>query len=417
MELAGKKITVIGAAKSGQSVARILKQLGSVVKISEAAPAEKIEPAFRTWAKKNKISIEFGGHTKSFITDSDLVVLSPGVPINAKPVLWARGRKIPVWGEIELGFRLCKKPVIAITGSNGKTTVSTLIKLIIDAGGKRGCLCGNIGQPFSQFALKSEDYDYFVVEISSFQLETIVDFKPLIAVFLNFSQNHLDRHADLKEYFDAKKRIFLNQDKNDFAVLNAQDKRIKTLGPKLEAKVQYFNERQSGRNPNHLAVLEVGKILKIPQVVCNQVLKSFGGVEHRLEHVRSLDQVHYINDSKATTVEAGRWALQNMQRPTVMICGGRDKHLDFSVLRSLVKKKVKSMIVFGEAKEKLHGVFRKTIPVYVCADLIESVTTARQLAAPGDNVLLCPMCTSFDMFKNFEDRGRTFKAIVKGLKD
>ena len=274
-----------------------------------------------------------------------------------------------------------------------------------------------MGNPFTEFALKSAAYDYFVIEISSFQLETIETFKPYIAVFLNFSQNHLDRHADIQEYFDAKKRIFLNQDNKDFAVLNAQDPWIKKIAPKLKAKGRFFNEKVSLKsNPNHLAALEVAKILKLPMAKCRKELAAFGGVEHRMEKVRNLDGVEYINDSKATTVEAGRWALQSLSQPVVMICGGRDKHLDYSVLRPLVKNKVKKMIVFGEAKGILREAFKKAVDVEECSTLEESVSTARRAAKSGEVVLLSPMCTSYDMFKNFEERGRSFKTIVQNLK-
>ncbi len=420
MNLKNKIAVVIGSAKSGQSAARLLYKLGAQVKISEAGKFSIIDEDFRRWAEEKKIVFEFNGHTKDFIEHSDLVVLSPGVHIDALPVVWAKAKGISVWGEIELGSRVCTKPIIAVTGSNGKTTVSTLISLMINACGKRACLCGNVGEPFTEFVLQSDQYDYFVTEISSFQLETIETFKPHIALLLNFTQNHLDRHKDLDEYFSAKKRIFENQDHNDFAVLNAEEEWCKKAATGIESQICFFNQGEFSSqgivNPNHLAVLSVAKILGLPLNICLRELENFKGVEHRMEKVRSLDGVEYINDSKATTVEAGRWALESVSKPIVMLCGGRDKNLDFSVIRPLVAKKVKKLILFGEARNKLRVAFDGAVNLEECATLEQAVSVGRQAAIAGDVLMLVPMCTSYDMFKNFEERGRAFKAIVKSLK-
>ncbi|MCB9772049.1 MAG: UDP-N-acetylmuramoyl-L-alanine--D-glutamate ligase [Candidatus Omnitrophica bacterium] len=420
MDLQNKIVVVIGAAKSGQSAARLLHQLKARVKISEAGTELILDDQFRLWIQANRIECQFEGHTQDFIEQSDLVVLSPGVRIDALPVQWARAKGVPIWSEIELASRFCQKPIIAITGSNGKTTVSTLIKMMLDACGKRACLCGNVGNPFTEFVLKNDAYDYFVTEISSFQLETIETFKPHIALFLNFSQNHLDRHKNIEEYFAAKTRIFLNQDQGDFAVLNAKDEWVKRLATQLKAHVSFFNDDEPYvaeiNNPNHLAVLAVAHILRLPMNICRREIDAFKGVEHRMEKIRNLNGVEYINDSKATTVEAGRWALESISRPIVMLCGGRDKNLDFSVIRSLVAKKVKTMIVFGEARAKLREAFDGVVPLLECTTLEDAVNGARQVAQPGDVAMLVPMCTSYDMFKNFEERGHAFKTIVQNLK-
>lgn len=421
MDFSGKKITIIGTAKSGQSAARLLKRLQGLIKISEKAPEGSVSPDFLSWAKANAAATEFNGHTKEFIQDSDLVVLSPGVRIDAQPVFWAKEKGIPVWGEVELAYRLCDKPIIAVTGSNGKTTVVTLIAEILKRAGKTPCLCGNVGYPFADHVLDKK-YDSFVLEVSSFQMETIEKFKPKVAVLLNFSQNHLDRHKDLQEYFDAKKRIFLNQDKNDFAVLNAQDERVSGLSSTLKARVSFFNtleqiKHTQIKNPNFLAAMEVARVLGISEKVCLDVFKNFKGVEHRLEKVRILAGVEYINDSKATTVEAGRWAIERTEHPIILLCGGRDKNLDFKGLTALLKQKVKTVVVFGEAREKLRNTFGPVVKTVVCdGNLNTAVETARSLASSGDCVLLSPMCTSFDMFKNFEERGKVFKEIVQQLK-
>ena len=408
-----KRVTIIGAAKSGQAAARLIVRQGGTAKISDNGP-DKLSDEFKAWAAQNHVERERNGHTPGFIEASDLVVLSPGVRYNAQPAEWARAKGIPVIGEIELAYRYCDRPIIAVTGSNGKTTVSTLIHNVIAEAGHGVCLCGNVGFPFSDFIQDLSKIDYVVLEISSFQLETIVDFKPYVAVFNNFSQNHLDRHKDVDEYFDAKARLFMNQDTNDFAVLNAQDERIKKLVPKLKAKVSYFNQERTD-NPNYLAVTEAVRVLGIDKSVCETVFAKFHGVEHRMELVRTIAGVDYINDSKATTAEAGRWALENTNKPIVMICGGRDKNIDFSVLRELVHKKVKKMIVIGEAREKLKNTFQGVVDIEESPQLDQAVKRAKTIAQAGDCVLLSPMCASFDMFSNFEHRGQVFKDIVRNL--
>lgn len=424
LDLSGKRVVVVGAAKSGQAAARLAQRLNAKVKVSDAASEEKVDEDFRRWGALQGIPMEFGGHTRSFIEDSDLLVVSPGVRIDAQPLRWAREKNIAIWGEIELAFRVCSKPVIAITGSNGKTTVSTLIAEMIDHSGKKAILCGNVGTPFSDYVLDAPNADYFVLELSSFQLETIKTFRPHVAVLLNFSQNHLDRHRNLEEYFIAKKRIFENQTGQDFAVLNKQDPRLAALASQLKGHVVFFNDKNIDggllpmpfvNNPNFLAAATAARILNIPSDIFNEVLRQFPGVEHRMEVLGEIDGVLFINDSKATTTEAGRWALQRATRPVVMICGGRDKNADFTVMREIVRQKVKHMIVYGEAREKLQAAFEQTVPLNSCPDLAGAVSAARTRAQAGDCVLLSPMCTSFDSFRNYAERGRAFKEIVNQL--
>ncbi len=421
MDLTDKTVTIIGAARSGLASARLITRLHGKAKISEQSSENCIPFDFKEWASQHYVKMEFNGHTRLFIEHSDLLVLSPGVRYDALPIQWAKEKGIPVMGEVELAYQFCPRPVIAVTGSNGKTTVSTLISEIIKKAGMNVSLCGNIGFPFADFVLDLDSNGYVVLEISSFQLESIVYFKPFIAVFLNFSQNHLDRHKDLQEYFDAKKRIFMNQNESDYAVLNERDPMVKELATQIRAQVRFFNSpasKDGGRiqNPNYLAAQEAAKILGISEQVCQEVFEEFKGVKHRLEWVRTIKGVDFINDSKSTTAEAGRWAMENMTRPMIMICGGRDKNIDFTVLRDLVKKKVKKMIVIGEARQKLKDVFGNVVPLEECDGLEQAVSRALNSAAPGDCVVLSPMCTSFDMFKNYEERGEVFKEIVHRLK-
>ncbi|MBF0619002.1 MAG: UDP-N-acetylmuramoyl-L-alanine--D-glutamate ligase [Candidatus Omnitrophica bacterium] len=412
MDVRNKRICIIGAAKSGIAAANLALALGARPKISDARPLVEIEQALAMLADRAAVEVEAGGHTRAFIEASDLVVASPGVWRMAEPLEWARVKGIPVMGEIEFAWRQCRKPVIAVTGSNGKTTTVNLITRVIEASGKSACLCGNVGTPYAEHVRRT-DVDFFVVEISSFQLELIDTFRPAIAVLLNFSQNHLDRHANMQEYFEAKKRLFMNQKPGDVAVLNAKDEWALKATKDIRSKVRFFTPEEEGENPNHLAVLEVARALGIADAVAQKVFDDFPGVEHRLEKVRVLDGVQYINDSKSTTVEAGRWALQRMDKPVVMIAGGSDKHMDYTPLRDLVKSKVRVMVAIGVIKDQLKDTFGPVVPVDVISGgLEEAVVHARKIAHAGESILLSPMTASFDMFKNFEERGRKFKEIV-----
>jgi len=432
MDITGKKVVIVGGKRSGMALARLVQSQGAQAKISEQGDKKCLSNEFVKWAKDYDLKFEFNGHTKDFICDSDLILLSPGVPIDAQPVQWAKVNQIPVLGEVEFAVQFCNKPIIAVTGSNGKTTVSTLISQVLQKAGYQTSLCGNIGSPLSGFVTHMSEIDYVVLEISSFQLESLLDpsssfreflninaFKPYIAVILNFSQNHLDRHCDLDEYFTAKKRVYMNQDSRDHLVINAADSQSENIASSAKSHVVYFNQTNNQDlkvNPNHCAVSEVARILKIDDDVCQNVFECFAGVEHRLEKVRNLNGVDFINDSKATTTQAGLWALESIDQPIVMICGGRDKNVDFTVLSEVVKGKVKQMIVIGEARKKIKKAFDALISLEECENLEEAVIKARESASQGDCVLLSPMCASFDMFQDFEERGRIFKTLVNNLK-
>lgn len=412
MDLKNKKVTILGAARSGLAAAEVVTRLGGIAKVSDskAGSQELLE--------LKSTLMETGGHTQEFIRDSDYVVLSPGVRIDSQPVQWAKAAGIEVMGEIEFAFRLCPCPIVAVTGSNGKTTTSTLIAKILKKSGRQVYLCGNIGSPFSAHVLNLKKTDIVVLEISSFQLESTIDFKPHVAVWLNFSQNHLDRHKDLQEYFEAKKKIFQNQDVHDVAVLNFAKNEFHDLARHLKAKVLFFNkpgEAGDITNPNYMAAMIAAEALGISRDLCRQVFAEFKGVEHRLELVRNLHDVDYINDSKSTTAEAGQWALERMSKPVVMICGGSDKHIDYQHLKTLVSKKVKYMIAIGEIKKQIQETFAGVVSLETADSFDVAIKKAQQKAEAGDCVLLSPMTASFDMFKDYEHRGRVFKEIVHHL--
>ena len=416
MDLKGKRVTIVGAARSGIAAANLACGKGAVVKITDAKPLADIEMNLTGLKDRSKVSIESGAHTRSFVQDSDLVVASPGVWKDAEPLQWARAKGIPVIGEIEFAWRFCTKPVIAVTGSNGKTTTVNLVADVLKAAGKNVCLCGNVGIPFAQDVLLT-GIDYFVVEISSFQLELCETFRPYIAVLTNFSQNHLDRHPDMQDYFEAKKRLFMNQTASDFAVLNARDPWVKKIGDAVRSRVVFFGQDEGTGNPNHVTVLEVARILGIEDAVALKVFHDFKGVEHRLEFVRSLGGVDFVNDSKSTTVEAGRWALERAEKPLVMIAGGSDKHMDYTPLRDLVHRKVRVMVAMGAIRQQLVSTFSDVVTVDVVDGRMDAaVARAKALAKPGETVLLSPMTASFDMFSNFEERGKVFKQIVHELR-
>lgn len=408
-----KKVTVVGFARSGLACANLLFDLGARVSITD----NKDNQSTRSNSgklKSKEIKVELGLHTKEFVTGRDILIISPGVPANALPIIWAGMQKIPVISEIEAAWILCPSTIIAVTGSSGKTTVTTLIAKVIEASGKKAFTCGNIGTPFSAQVSRMREGDFVCLEVSSFQLEHIKDFSPKIAVMLNFSRNHLDRHKDMKEYLDAKKRIFRNQKDDDFLVLNETDEILRGLAAEPMSKVIYFKESKEF-NPNQAAVLAVGSILGIDKDICLKVFNGFKGLEHRFEQVAEINGIKFINDSKATVVESAVWAIKNINAPITLIAGGRHKGVDYKGILPEAKKKVKEVIVIGEAKEEIKKALSAFLTIKEAKTLEEAVILGFKDSEPGDYVLLSPMCSSFDMFSDYEERGRVFKDSVRNL--
>ena len=408
-----KKITVVGLARSGLACANILYDLGAKVSVTDSSKGLLTRRNARL-LKSVKIERELGRHTPEFIKGRDLLVVSPGVADTALPVVWAQKYGVPIISEIEVGWLLCPAKVIAVTGSSGKTTVTTLIGKILKAAGYKAFVCGNIGEPFTGEVKKMRPGDFAVVEISSFQLEKIRTFKPKIAVITNVSKNHLDRYPRMLDYILAKKRISLNQDKTDYLVLNQEDKELIKMAKETKARVKFFKAGLN-INPNQSAVLEVGSILGLPRKICLKVFKYFKGLEHRMEEVATIRGVRFINDSKATTVESTAWALRNISSPVILIAGGKDKGVDYRFLLAVARDKVKEVILIGEAREKIKGAFKRQLDLSESSTLEEAVSLAFSKADPGDCVLMSPMCSSFDMFSDYEHRGRVFKQAVKKL--
>lgn len=408
-----KRITIVGLARSGLACADLLYNLGAEVSITDNQDNEATR-LNASRLKSKSINLELGKHTQEFIKNRDFMVVSPGVPNNALPIVWAEQFKIPIISEIELAWVLCAGTVIAITGTNGKTTVTTLIGKVLEAAGKNVFICGNISNPFSGEVNKIEADNFVALEVSSFQLERIQNFKPKIAVILNFSCNHLDRHKDIAEYLGIKKRIFMNQDSSDYLVLNYDDPVVRNFSKETKAQVVYFKEKEN-LNPNQSGVLAAASILGIDSELCFKVFREFKGIEHRLEFVTKINNVIFINDSKATTADSTIWALKNIPEPIILIAGGRHKGIDYKIIRDLAREKVKEAILIGEAAERIKDSLGGSLSIQRAITLKEAVQKAFSKASPGDCVLLSPMCSSFDMFQDFEERGKVFKEAVFNL--
>jgi len=448
LELRNKKVIVLGLAKSGIAAAKLLLQLGSQVKISDSKSASELQDQI---ALLKNLDIETGGHKEDSLTECDLIVISPGVPLDIPFLREAKRLNIPIISEIELAYQcLHQNFIIAITGTNGKTTTTTLIGEILKNAKRKVVVAGNIGNPLSEVVDKiNKDY-LVVVEISSFQLQTIKDFRPNISVFLNFTPDHLDRHKNLDEYLHAKTRIFENQKEEDFMVLNANDSTIMEVSRQVKATPVYFSAtKKNFKNgiwieknkiinrfkdkENHicqiqdiallgphnlenvLASIGVSAILEIELETVRKTLREFRGVEHRLEEITSINEIRFINDSKATNVDSVIVALKSFDAPIILIAGGRGKGCDYSRLNHLLSSKVKALVLLGEAKDEIaRQVDFKNI--FKVKNLHEAVELSFNLANPKEIVLLSPACASYDMFKNFEERGRVFKEEIAKLK-
>ncbi|PIQ88279.1 MAG: UDP-N-acetylmuramoyl-L-alanine--D-glutamate ligase [Candidatus Omnitrophica bacterium CG11_big_fil_rev_8_21_14_0_20_42_13] len=419
LNIKNKKVVVVGLAKSGLAAALLLKKKGADVfasDITDNAQTRLAGDELRTEAVK----VELGKHSQEQFRNADLVVVSPGVKFDASCLNWARSEGIPIIGEVELAALYCPAPIIAVSGSNGKTTTTILIGEILKDSGKNTYVCGNIGRPFSLDIEKIRKSDIVCLEISSFQLESCVNFKPNISVLLNFKQNHLDRHGNLDVYLDAKKKLFMNQDANDFAVLNNDDMEVRELAKNINARIKFFNPALSigdfKLNANQAAAFAVGEILGLDKDKMLKTFRGFKGLNHRLELVEVLGGVEFINDSKATTVDSCAWALGNIYKPVILIAGGRDKGADFSSIKNLLRRKVKTLILIGEAKEKMKQAYRNSVALIEAENIQKAVNLAKDISCEGDCVLLSPMCASFDMFRDFEERGEVFKQIVRSFK-
>jgi UDP-N-acetylmuramoylalanine--D-glutamate ligase len=449
MDLNGKRALVVGLGKSGVASALFLKQHGARVTVSDTKSGDELHNEIPILLDHG-ITVETGGHGERTFRGQDLIVVSPGVPVDAPPLAQARSLGENVIGEIELAAQFLPGPIVAITGSNGKTTTTTLAGEIITAGGFSTLVGGNIGTPAISLAERATPETVIVLEVSSFQLETVQTFRPKVAVVLNVTPDHLDRHRTFEIYVAAKARIFENQQGSDFAVLNADDPTCVAMAAKTKAQVFWFSRQKEVERgawvrdgkilfrddssqkeilqvsdvplkgahnlENVLAAVCAGALMECTPEKIREAVQNFKAVEHRLEFVATIRGVDYYNDSKATNVDATIKAIESFPANIHLILGGKDKGSDYSVLNDLLRQRVKRVYTIGAAAGKIESqiVFPKNEIVH--AETLENaVRKANAVAEPGDVVLLAPACASFDQFKNYEQRGKVFKEIVATL--
>lgn len=425
MDIKDKKVTVIGLGNSGFNAAMLAADNGARVSVTDAGDSPAIAES-RKKLEIRGISVETGAHTEDFIKSSDLVVLSPGVEGSSPALIWAKKHKVPIIGEMELGYRFCKGKIIAITGTNGKSTVTTLIGQIIKDAGLNAVTCGNIGNSLCGEIKKIGAGTWVVLEVSSFQLETIIDFKPHIAVILNITDDHMDRYTKFSDYFNEKLKVFINQDPEDHLVLNHDAENLRPIAKMARSRVHFYKKTGSEafdttlkgvhNTENILASMLVGSIVGVKEPSMLKTLRSFEGLKHRFETVGVINGVEYIDDSKGTTVDSTARALDSCKNRVVLIAGGKDKHSEYGAIKSRIKDKVKHLILIGEAKDAIASALKGSSPVKFAANMDEAVRLASGIAKSGDIVLLSPMCSSFDMYTSYKHRGEVFKKAVDGLK-
>lgn len=450
MELKNKRVLVVGLGRSGVSSAIFLQEHGAKVIVSDSKAEAQLQSEVPALLDRG-ISIETGRHGERTFRDQDLIVVSPGVPSDQPQLQHARTLGIPVIGEVELAFRFLRGKVLAITGSNGKTTTTSLVGEILAKSGKKTLVGGNIGTPVISLAGQSTPDTMVVLEVSSFQLESIEQFCPWIAAILNITPDHLDRHHTFQAYVDAKARLFENQSPSDIAVLNADDPTCVALQNKNKVKssLLWFSRkdrvengafvnggqiifRQNGQEKpvlsrsdiqlkgehnleNVLAAVAITMVAGCTPQQVQQAVKEFRAVEHRLELVATINGVTFYNDSKATNVDATVKALESFPANIHIILGGKDKGSDYTVLNPLLRERVKRVYLIGAATDKIASHVQNATAVVRSATLERAVRQAFEAAKPGDVVLLAPACASFDQFENYEHRGRVFKELVHSL--
>lgn len=408
----GKKAAVLGLGVSGMQSALFLKQKGFEVFASDGGDSPALKEKVRELAAAG-IEAECGRHSIERILACDWVLISPGIP-PAAPVYKALKEKgLPVYSEIEAAAWFCPSSnIVAVTGSSGKTTVSTLMARVLQKTYGKSFLCGNIGNPWIGELSKIGKDDYVVLELSSFQLMHCESFRPKLGVLLNLSPNHQDWHPDMQDYANAKLRIFKNQQAGDFALIRKKDREAFFKDFKFAGRVYEF-DRNPSANPNEDVVRLAARLLGCPDSAVDEVLKSFEGIEHRLEKAAEAGGVLYVNDSKCTTTASLCWALEKYPEGKVLLlAGGHPKCNDFADAKALVARKVRKAFLIGEAKPLLREAWQGACALQDTEDFESAVAAARAEAKPGDIVLLSPACASFDMFKNYMERGRLFKQVV-----
>jgi UDP-N-acetylmuramoylalanine--D-glutamate ligase len=447
IELRNKRVLVIGLARTGVATALFCAARGSHVTATDTRGEKELGDTVAA-LRNAGVALELGGHRQESILDADLVIPSPGVPADAPLLQFARSKGVTIWSEIELAYRFLKGLLIGITGSNGKTTTTSLIEHILKTAGFSTILAGNIGTPLISCVEKTSEKTITVAELSSFQLELIEKFRPNISVFLNLTPDHLDRHHTLESYGAAKARIFANQTESDSAVLNADDPGTTPYAP-AKPQLYWFSRKQrvaqgafvkeseilfrregveeiilkladiplAGAHnvENVLAAVAATKLGGAESAAIAKGVRSFAGVEHRLEFVAEIGGVRFYNDSKATNVDATLKALDAFPGRILIILGGKDKGSDYTVLQAPLREKAILALLIGAAADKIEKQIAGSVAIEQAGTLDRAVETAAHAASAGDVVLLAPACASFDQFQNYEHRGRVFKELVHQL--
>jgi UDP-N-acetylmuramoylalanine--D-glutamate ligase len=434
-----QNVAVLGAGLSGTAAALLLKAEGAEVTVLDSAEEQNLLKSTLDNLRDQGVRVVVGADADADASSYHFVVLSPGIdPLSPLAQNFSQ-RNIEVIGELELGWRSCELPVIAVTGTNGKTTTTELLAQMLNACGQRTVACGNIGKPLCEVVRRQKDFDVLTVEVSSFQLETIQTFRPAVALWLNFAPDHLDRYRSVWEYREAKLRIFENQTADDVAIINAVENLRKLRARKItfsayidradfrlvEGSIVYGNEivlrladtklRGSHNIENLMATLAAGRARGLSFAQMVPPLSTYQPRPHRCEFVRHVADVEYVNDSKATNLDAVEKALAAQTKPVVLIAGGKDKGFNFEPLRSLVKEKVKAVVLIGEMAGRIARDWEGAAPCQRASSLADAVERARAAAGPGDVVLFSPGTSSFDMFKSYADRGDQFRTLVHAL--
>jgi UDP-N-acetylmuramoylalanine--D-glutamate ligase len=447
MDLTGKKVLVVGLARTGVALTHFLVKAGARVTVTDMAPAAELAE-MRAHIQGLPVAEELEVPEPVDVWRYDLILPSPGVPPELPWLEMARRHGIPVWGELELASHFLSRPVLAVSGTNGKTTTITLVGKFLSASGVRALVGGNIGTPLISLLGQQQEADYVVTEISSFQLDTAPHFHPQSAALLNISPDHLDRYPNYAAYVASKASLFKVMDSEDPKVLNYDDLLVRPLGqglgqvsyfsasepltegawladgvikvrltPGVEAEFPLAQIRLQGSHnlENIMAALLLSLAAGAAPQACMEVLATFTGLPHRLEWVANISGVDFFDDSKGTNVGAVARSLASFDRPIILIAGGRDKFSDFSQLNELIQKRVKALVLLGETKERLAQVWEGLAPAYLTAQMTEAVEQAASLAQPGEVVLLSPACASFDMYRDYAHRGKTFQNAVKEI--
>jgi UDP-N-acetylmuramoylalanine--D-glutamate ligase len=447
MELKGKKVLVVGLGKSGLAAALFLRRKGANVTVSDLRSAEALAKDIPALLEEG-IMVEAGGHGLLTFRRQDLIVVSPGVPLDTPELVQVKNFGLPVIGELELAARFLRGKMVAITGSNGKTTTTALLGEILKESGVPTLVCGNIGVPAVGLIDESTPDTWSVIEVSSFQLESTVEFRPNIAVILNITPDHLDRHGSFENYTRAKERIFAKQDQTDCLVLNADNAPAAATASRASAKVYWFSVEHAvdqgawlengfvvyrgAKNAaveqvmplagiplkgahnveNVLAAVVAARLAGVPAEITRRAIEKFQAVEHRLEYVATVNGVEFYNDSKATNVDATAKAIAAFSSGVHLILGGKDKGSDYTLLTPLLRERVSAVYTIGSAAAKIESQLRGVVSLHSCETLEKAVSAAVSAARPGHVILLAPACSSYDQFENYEHRGRVFKELV-----